>query len=123
VGLTIVPQLIGTLMATDKASDASAVEAPADLKEYPGRTLGVVALVFSFFIQLPALIMGIIAWVWSHRVGENNVPAKVAVAVSGALLLLGILLLVGWIALVVSLGGEYGRGFDPEWRMMRGWSS
>jgi len=25
--------------------------------------------------------------------------------------------------LLVSLGGEYGRGFDPEWRMMRGWSS
>jgi len=110
-------------MASEKASDVSPVETPADLKQYPGRTLGVVALVFSFFIQLPALIMGIIAWVWSQRVGENNVPAKVAVAVSGALLLLGILLLVGWIALIVSLGGEYGRGFDPEWEMMRGWSS
>jgi hypothetical protein len=110
-------------MATKKVTDVTPVEAPADLNEYPGRTLGVVALVFSFFIQLPALIMGIIAWVWSHKAGENNVPAKVAVAVSGALLLLGILLLVGWIAFVVSLAGGYGPDFEPKWGMMRGWSS
>ena len=109
-------------MATEKDTAIDSVETPADLKEYPGRTLGVVALVFSFFVQLPALIMGIIAWVWSHRAGENNVPAKVAVAVSGALLVLGILLLVGWIALVVSLTGGHGYGFEPEWDMMRGWS-
>ncbi len=110
-------------MATEKATTDSVVETPAELKEYPGRTLGVVALVLSFFTQIPALIMGIIAWVWSHRAGENNVPAKVAVAVSGALLLLFILLLVGWIAFVVSLGGGHGYGFEPEWGMMRGWST
>jgi hypothetical protein len=110
-------------MATEKASTDAVVETPAELKEYPGRTLGVVALVLSFFTQIPALIMGIIAWVWSHRAGENNVPAKVAVAVSGALLLLFILLLVGWIAFIFSLGGGLGYGFEPEWGMMRGWST
>ena len=110
-------------MDTDKASTDAVVETPAELKEYPGRTLGVVALVLSFFTQIPALIMGIIAWVWSHRDGENNVHAKVAVAVSGALLLLFILLLVGWIAFVVSLGAGYGYDFEPEWGMMRGWST
>lgn len=76
--------------------------------EYPGRTLGVVALVLAFFSQIPALIMGIIAWVWSNKVGRSNVPAKVAVAVSATLLLLIVLAIVGWTALIVSLGGELG---------------
>jgi hypothetical protein len=74
--------------------------------EYPGRTLGVVALVLAFFSQVPALIMGIIAWVWSNKVGRSNVPAKVAVAVSATLLVLIVLAIVGWTALLVSLGGD-----------------
>jgi hypothetical protein len=86
--------------------------------EYPGRTLGVVALVLSFFSQIPALIMGIIAWVWSNKVGRSNVPAKVAVAVSATLLVLIVLAIVGWTALIVSLGGELGglgmNGFDMD---------
>lgn len=76
--------------------------------EYPGRTLGVVALVLAFFSQVPALIMGIIAWVWSNKVGRSNVPAKVAVAVSATLLVLIVLAIVGWTALLVSIGGELG---------------
>ncbi len=87
-----------------------------DLKEYPGRTLGVVAVVLAFFTQIPALIMGIIAWVWSHKAGHNNVPAKVAVAVSGALLVIVALAIVGWIALMASLGGEFGNGFGYDLR-------
>jgi len=80
--------------------------------EYPGRTLGVVALVLSFFSQIPALIMGIIAWVWSNKVGRSNVPAKVAVAVSATLLVLIILAVVGWTALLVSFGAEF-----DDWEM------
>jgi len=87
-----------------------------DLKEYPGRTLGVVAVVLAFYAQIPALIMGIIAWVWSSKAGHNNVPAKVAVAVSGALLVIVIVAIVGWIALVASLGGEFGNGFGYDLR-------
>ncbi|AVG23217.1 hypothetical protein C3B54_11214 [Pontimonas salivibrio] len=86
--------------------------------EYPGRTLGVVALVLAFFSQIPALIMGIIAWVWSNKVGRSNVPAKVAVAVSATLLVLIVLAIVGWTALIVSLSGELGgfgmNGFDMD---------
>ena len=89
-----------------------------DLKEYPGRTLGVVALVMAFFSQLPALIMGIIAWVWSKKAGANNVPAKVAVAVSASLIVLIVLAIVGWSALLISLGGD----FDFDGPGMRGWS-
>ena len=91
----------------DKPVDTAPVERD-DLNEYPGRTLGVVAVVFAFFAQVPALVMGIIAWVWSHKAGHNNVPAKVAVAVSGALIVIGLLLLVGWIALLASWGGDWG---------------
>lgn len=76
--------------------------------EYPGRTLGIVALVMAFFSQVPALIMGIIAWVWSNKVGRSNVPAKVAVGVSATLLVLIVLAIVGWTALIASLAGDFG---------------
>ena len=85
--------------------------------EYPGQTMGIVALVLSFFLQIPALILGIIAWVWSNKAGVSNVPAKVAVAVSAVLSILGILVVVGWVILVLSavggiaeLGGFEGMG-------------
>lgn len=89
--------------AADQAARTAAAPAkPA--KEYPGQTLGVVALVLSFFLQIPALIMGIIAWNWSNRAGVSNTPAKVSVFVSIGLMVLGILALVGWVILVASLG-------------------
>lgn len=84
--------------------------------EYPGQTLGIVALVLAFFTQIPALILGIIAWVWSNRAGVSNVPAKVAVAVSATLIVIGVLVLVGWIVLIASSFGDldnlggFGRG-------------
>ena len=83
--------------------------------EYPGQTLGLVALVLSFFMQIPALILGILAWVWSNRAGVSNVPAKVAVAVSATLMVIGTLVLIGWIVLVASTIGQFGdlEGFGP----------
>jgi hypothetical protein len=83
--------------------------------EYPGQTLGLVALVLAFFTQIPALILGIIAWVWSNRAGVSNVPAKVAVAVSATLMVIGALIVVGWIVLVASTLGDLGdlAGFGP----------
>jgi hypothetical protein len=76
--------------------------------EYPGQTLGIVALVLSFFSQVPALILAIIAWVWSHRAGMNNVPAKVAVAISSVLIVLGTLAFIGWIVLIAAAAGGAG---------------
>jgi hypothetical protein len=73
-------------------------------KEYPGQTLGVVALVLSFFLQIPALIMGIIAWNWSNRAGVSNTPAKASVFVSIGLMVLGLLAFIGWVILLASLG-------------------
>ncbi|MEY4533660.1 MAG: hypothetical protein RI926_1429 [Actinomycetota bacterium] len=79
---------------------------------YPGQTLGIVALVFSFFFQVPALAMGIIAWVWSHKAGKNNLPAKISVYVSAALIVIGTFFFAIWIALVGSLAGGFDRDHD-----------
>jgi hypothetical protein len=93
------------------AEDHQAVTTESALSgkpEYPGQTLGLVALVLSFFMQVPALILGILAWVWSNRAGVSNVPAKVAVAVSSTLIVIGTLVLVGWIVLLASTIGQFG---------------
>lgn len=86
---------------------------------YPGQTLGIVALVFAVFMQVPALAMGIIAWVWSHKAGVRNVPAIIAVSVSGALIIIGTALFAAWIALVGSFFGGVG-GFDDDRHFPRG---
>jgi hypothetical protein len=100
------------------AADNHAATAPepalSGKQEYPGQTLGIVALVLAFFTQVPALILGIIAWVWSNRAGVSNVPAKVAVAVSATLMVLGLLVLIGWIVLLASTFGDGPmNGFGP----------
>lgn len=89
--------------SADQAAPTPVIPAKP-VREYPGQTLGVVALVLSFFLQIPALIMGIIAWNWSNRAGVANTPAKVSVFVSIGLMVLGILAFVGWIALLATLG-------------------
>jgi hypothetical protein len=89
--------------AADQAAPAPVIPAKP-MKEYPGQTLGVVALVLSFFLQIPALIMGIIAWNWSNRAGVSNTPAKVSVFVSIGLIVLGLLVVIGWVVLLANVG-------------------
>ena len=96
--------------AADTA-DQTVVTSATPAKEYPGQTLGVVALVMSFFMQIPALIMGIIAWNWSNRAGVSNTPAKVSVFVSIGLIVLGILALVGWLILLANIGSMFDESF------------
>lgn len=96
--------------AQEHVAASSALELPSQ-QEYPGQTMGIVALVLSFFVQIPALILGIIAWIWSNKAGVSNVPAKVAVAVSAVLMVLGIIAIVGWFILVATAFGGMG-GFD-----------
>lgn len=75
---------------------------------YPGQTLGIVALVFSFVTAVPALAMGIIAWVWSHKAGHNNVVAKVAVGVSAFFTIIGVFFFGIWVAMATAfLGGDF----------------
>ncbi|MDH6537172.1 hypothetical protein [Aurantimicrobium minutum] len=99
-----------------KAAAAPKTEAakPAEVAHgtYPGQTLGIVALVLAFFLPVPALALGIIAWVWSNKAGKNNVLAKIAVGVSGAFAVIGIFLFGLWIALAGAVFGGFDRGHD-----------
>ena len=104
------PKAAKPAAATPKAEAAKTAEVAHTT--YPGQTLGIVALVFSFFFQVPALAMGIVAWVWSHKSGKNNLPAKISVYVSGALIIIGTFFFAIWIALVGSLVGGFDRGHD-----------
>lgn len=69
---------------------------PAPVDSVPGKGLGIAALVLSFFFQLIALILGIIALNQSKKVGAKNTPAVVAIVLS-------ILFGIGWIVLVTVL--------------------
>src|SRR5687768_10101279 len=48
----------------------------------PGRTMGIVAFILSFFVQLIALILGIVALVQSKKAGHKNGWALAAIIIS-----------------------------------------
>ncbi|GMM96296.1 DUF4190 domain-containing protein [Microbacterium sp. MTN4-26] len=79
----------------------------------PGKTLGIVALVLSFFVQLVALILGIVALVQSRKAGAKNGFAVAAIIISSVLMVIGIIIAV---VLIAALGpllaacGELGPG-------------
>ena len=73
--------------------------APADAP-VPGKTLGIVAFILSFFVQLVALILGIVALVQSRRAGHKNGWAVAAIIISIVLMILGIIIAI---AVVVPL--------------------
>lgn len=96
-----------------KAAAPKTSAAPAgEHTTYPGQTLGIVALVLAFFLPVPALALGIIAWVWSNKASKNNVLAKIAVGVSAAFTVIGIFLFGLWIALAGAVFGGFDRGHD-----------
>jgi hypothetical protein len=64
--------------------------APADAT-VPGRTMGIVAFILSFFVQLIALILGIIALVQSRKAGHKNGWALAAIIISAVLMVLGVI--------------------------------
>ena len=102
------PKAAAAKTAAPKASAAPAGEHTT----YPGQTLGIVALVLAFFLPVPALALGIIAWVWSNKASKNNVLAKIAVGVSAAFTVIGIFLFGLWIALAGAVFGGFDRGHD-----------
>ncbi|HWI32202.1 MAG TPA: DUF4190 domain-containing protein [Microbacterium sp.] len=80
----------------------------------PGRTLGIVALILAFFVQLVALILGIIALVQSKKAGYKNTPAVWAIIVSSVLMVVGIIIAIALITGAIAAGAElcaqYGTG-------------
>src|SRR5215207_7008171 len=53
----------------------------------PGKTLGIVAFILSFFVQLIALILGIVALVQSRRAGYKNGWAVAAIIIGIAVII------------------------------------
>lgn len=81
---------------------------------YPGKTLGVVALVLSciFFLGisvLVGLILGIVALVQSKNAGRKNGPALAAVIVASVLIVLGIIIGVIVALTVIPAAAELAR--------------
>ena len=73
--------------AYDPAAYGTAPGAPV-----PGKTMGIVAFVLSFFAQLIALILGIVALVQSKKAGRSNGFAIAAIIIGALALIVGILL-------------------------------
>jgi len=70
---------------------------PAPTGPVPGKTLGIVAFILSFFIQLVALILGIVALVQSKKAGAGNGWAIAAIIISVVGLIIGAIVLFAFI--------------------------
>lgn len=73
---------------------------PATFPEYPGQSLGITGLVFSFVLPLVGLVLGVIAWNWSKKSGVHNAPARAAVVVGAVIMAVGLIIYVAWIIAV-----------------------
>lgn len=72
----------------------------------PGRTMGIVAFILSFFVQLVALILGIIALVQSKKAGHSNGWAVAAIIISSVLMVIGIIVGIVMLAVFLPAIGE-----------------
>jgi len=79
------------------ASQQPMAYAPGD---YPGKTLGIVGLVFAFVFALVGLILSIIAQNQSKAAGFQNTPAKVGLILS----IIFLAVYVVWIIVAVIIG-------------------
>lgn len=66
----------------------------------PGKTLGIVAFVLSFFMQVIALVLGIVALVQSRKAGVKNPWAVAAIIISAVLLVVGIIAAIVFFAVI-----------------------
>ncbi len=101
---------------TDVTPPASAPvpPAPAAAPASDGKTLGIVALIVSFFFSLIGIILGFVARSQSKKAGVKNTPATVAIILGFVFLVLGIILAIVLPTLIV--GGAYAtlcEGMDP----------
>jgi uncharacterized membrane protein len=77
-------------------SQTPAYAGNAAVAENPGKTLGIVALVASFFVSLLGLILGIVALNQSKKAGFKNGPAKAAIILSIIFMVLGLIAIIAF---------------------------
>jgi hypothetical protein len=61
--------------------------------DYPGKSLGIVGLVLSFFFTVVGSVVSFIAWRQSRAAGYRNVPALAGITV-------GVVVLSFWVVLI-----------------------
>lgn len=75
----------------------------------PGKTMGIVAFILSFFIQPVALILGIVALVQSRKAGHKNGWALAAIIISSVLIVIGIIVGIALIGVAIAGASEFAR--------------
>jgi len=93
-------------MTVPTPAPVPAVAAPAA----PGKTLGIVGLVFAFLIPLLGLILSIVAKVQSRGAGVKNTPATVGIILSIIFIVVYILVVVGVVGGLLAGCSQYGPG-------------
>ena len=78
-------------------------------RPFPGRTLGIVALIVAIFFNVIGLILGIVALVQSRKAGHKNGFAVAAIIVGAVLTVLGII-----VAILVFTAFAAAAGFAGE---------
>lgn len=68
--------------------------------------MGIVAFILSFFIQLVALILGIVALVQSRKAGHKNGFALAAIIISVVLMVLSVVLFFALIVPLITFSSE-----------------
>ncbi|MDN5669308.1 MAG: DUF4190 domain-containing protein [Renibacterium salmoninarum] len=76
---------------------------PAAGGDYPGKTLGIVGLVFAFVFPLAGWIISAIAGKQSKAVGMPNTPAKVGLILSIIFTIIGVVFIIIYIIAIVAI--------------------
>lgn len=95
------PQQPGYVPSTPPPAYQPAGAYNAPVADNPGKTLGIVAFVLSFFVNLVGLILGIVALSQSRKVGQKNGFAVAAIVISSISIVIGIIVAI---ALIVAAG-------------------
>lgn len=75
----------------------------------PGKTLGIVAFIVSFFFSLIGLILGIVALVQSRKAGVKNGWAVAAIILGSIFLVIGIIVIIAVVAIGGAAAAEFAR--------------
>lgn len=75
---------------------------------YPGKTLGIVALVLAIVANVIGMILGIVALVQSRKAGRKNLPAVWAIIVGAVLFVVGIIVFAALVTLLAGIAAQCG---------------
>ena len=102
------PPAYGAAPPTYAAAPPAPYGAPVN-PTIPGKTMGIVAFILSFFVQLIALILGIVALVQSRKAGHKNGWAVAAIIISAVLMAIGIIVGIALIGVAIAGASEFAR--------------